>query len=540
MAKVNRADISTSGFDIDAVTGEQVVNFGDLTTTGDLANGVFADAKGASIHNFGLVETSGLGAAGIFAQGENAHIENHGSVVTTGDFFDPTPEEPESGDEIFSEGIIANGDRFYIANHGSVHVGGLFSSALVGVGADGRVINFNIVESFAIGSSAVAAIGDRSQVINAKSGEVAAQGEATAAMFVLGEDASALNLGQITVTGAASVGIEGVIGNTHLTNKGVISITEDADASFGMVALGDGHQVSNFGVIETEATFAPGIGTRGDAGLEIVNAGRITTEGDLSFGLTVGLTFSGFRPSSDGQIENRGEIETNGDGAAGVVMINNGHHLINSGRITTDGGAFDGGTIDVDVGEMSAAGVLVSGDGALLENTRTGVIKSLNTGSAAVELNVLERPGLPAAAMSSSLENSGLIEGAGVAVFGGAGQENVVNHGRIVGNVDLGGGNDTFVFAKGGVLSGDLVLGEGDDVVVIQNGAGTTGIADFVAGAASGDRIDVSTFFSTLNEVQAASNQSGNNLVVALDHNDTLVLANVNLANLLTEDFIFV
>ena len=68
-----------------------------------------------------------------------------------------------------------------------------------------------------------------------------------------------------------------------------------------------------------------------------------------------------------------------------------------------------------------------------MENSRSGVIESKDAASAAVELNVLERPCLPVAGMSSTLENFGLIKGAGVAVLGGAGEENVINHGRIVG-----------------------------------------------------------------------------------------------------------
>ena len=99
-------------------------------------------------------------------------------------------------------------------------------------------------------------------------------------------------------------------------------------------------------------------------------------------------------------------IETVGDGAAGVVMIGDGHHLINSGRITTDGGTFDSPPIGV----LRAAGVVLSGDESLVENTRTGMIESKNADSAAVELNVLERDGLPAADMASTLENFGLIK----------------------------------------------------------------------------------------------------------------------------------
>ena|SRR5258708_39035348 len=98
MAIINHRNIITSGFDEDALTttmsGEHVRNFGRLTTTGDLANGIFADASNASIRNFGQIETSGLGAAGIFAEGEHAHIENFGSVVTHGEGVirrSPTP-----------------------------------------------------------------------------------------------------------------------------------------------------------------------------------------------------------------------------------------------------------------------------------------------------------------------------------------------------------------------------------------------------------------------------------------------------------------
>src|SRR5262249_39331487 len=161
-----------------------------------------------------------------------------------------------------------------------------------------------------------------------------------------------------------------------------------------------------------------------------------------------------------------------------------------------------------------AAGVVVSGDAALVENARGGVIESLNADSAAVELNVLERDGLSNAATSSTLENFGLIEGAAVAVLGGAGAETVINHGRIVGDVDLGAGADTFIFGKGGTVVGDVFLGGGDDLVIIEDGSGTTHIADFAAGAASGDVIDASEFFSSFGALMAHSHQSGNDVVI--------------------------
>jgi hypothetical protein len=233
------------------------------------------------------------------------------------------------------------------------------------------------------------------------------------------------------------------------------------------------------------------------ADLDIVNAGRITTDGDVAIGVALGLRNSGIGSAVDGTIVNRGVIDTEGDGAAGVAMFGDGHHLTNSGRITTDGGAFDS---DI-VGVLRAAGVVVSGDDALVENTRSGVIRSDNAASAAVELNVMGRDGFPTADTSSHLDNFGFISGAAVAVQGGDGQETVVNHGRIVGDVLLDDGADTFVFGNGGII-GDVFLGGGDDHVVVENGSGVSHIADFAAGI---DVIDVSAFFSNLTELKAHS-----------------------------------
>jgi hypothetical protein len=103
-----------------------------------------------------------------------------------------------------------------------------------------------------------------------------------------------------------------------------------------------------------------------------------------------------------------------------------------------------------------------------------------------------------------------------------------------------GAGADTFVFGKGGTLAGDLFLGAGDDLVVIENGSGTSHIADFAAGASGGDLVDVSAFFSSFVALQAHSQQQGNDTVITLDHNDKLVLENVQLGALNANDFLLV
>lgn len=536
MAIVNFGKRTTTGVDEDALVtfdnGEQILNFGSVTTTGNLAEGIFAVANEVTVRNFGRVETNGLGAVGIFVLGEDARIENYGSVATLGGHLNFGA---------FSEGILAIGDRFHIANYGTVRVEGEFSSAITGVGNDGLVINYGRVDCFAP-SGAVGVVGDNSQAINA--GQLTIHSADSTALFALtlapGEESAALNTGRIDVTAPASLAMRGTFFNTHLTNEGVIRVT--ADDGLGMLGIGDGHQLTNAGVIETHGSFSSGMGGGGGGpfgatgqDLEIVNTGRIKTDGDLSLGIFFGVTPFGYIPAFDGTIVNGGTIETKGDGAAGIVVIGDRHQLTNSGRISTDGDVFDRGPL----GLMSAAGVIVSGDDALVQNLRSGTIKSADAASAAVELNVQEFRGVPAAALSAQLENDGLIWGADVAVLGGAGEETVINHGRIVGDIVLGDGMDMLVFGNGGTVNGDVLLGGGADRVLIEDGAGTVAIADFAAGVAGGDVVDVSAFFANFGQLQARSHQRGSDLVIVLDKNDTLVLKSLNVGALDGGDFLF-
>lgn len=112
----------------------------------------------------------------------------------------------------------------------------------------------------------------------------------------------------------------------------------------------------------------------------------------------------------------------------------------------------------------------------------------------------------------------------------------VVNHGRIVGDVVLGDGADTFVSGKGGSLAGDLLLGEGNDIVFIENGSGATRIADFEA---DGDVVDVSAFFGDFDEMMSHATQKGVSVVIALDHNDCLVLQKTQVSAMDAGDFQF-
>jgi hypothetical protein len=532
MALINLKKIFTTAFDDDAlataIQGDHVLNFGELKTSGDLANDISVYAHHVSIFNFAHIETTGLGAAGIFVQGDDAHVENYGSVATSGGVFDPDPNV--DGDEFFSDAITVFGDRFYIANYGSVKNGGDFSSGLSGIGDNGIVINFGHVDSGAFASAVVAVVGDGSRVINA--GEVTVHGDESDGLLALGIGAEAINLGRIVVDGEASDAMSANGLDRALTNKGVIEVKSDFGAAMSSFGIGD--QLNNSGVIKTSGSFDVGMAATGGHDFKIVNTGHVTTDGDLAFGLTVGVTPSfGFDLALSSTVDNRGVIETKGDGAAGVALAGDNDHFTNSGRITTNGGSSDE---DPFIGVFHAAGVVVSGNEASLENTRSGVIESKNVGSAAVELNIIERDGLTVADTATRLENSGLIKGVAIAIGGGEGQETVINHGQIIGDVVLGDGADTFVFGKGGSLTGNLYLGGGHNLVEVENGSGISHLADFQ----TGDLVDVSVFFSNFNNLKAHSVQHGNDVIVSLDHNDQLVLGNTQLMNLHAGDFLFV
>jgi len=535
MPKINRHALSTSGFDEDALTtstaGEHILNFGNLTTAGDLGDGIVAFADNVSIFNFAQIETSGLGAIGIYVEGSGARINNFGSIHTSGN---DTP-------TVTSDAINVFGDAFRISNLGDIRVDGDFASAAVAFGDNGSILNAGHVNSTSIESIVIGILGDAGEVVNR--GQIDVGGSENAALLTRGAGSSIINWGGVSLTGDfhQAMTLQGVDSEAH--NHG--SILVNAQTSFGMVAGGVGHLIDNDGTITVHGNGSVAMSATGGpftpegTDLHVINAGPIFVDGTSSFGAALGLPLPSFLggvlSAADGQVINSGSIATQGDGAAAIVLIGNGHELTNSGKVTANGGTAESDLL----GSVHAAGALVSGDDVSIENQRTGTITSNHAGSAAIELNVIARDGVDNAQLSSAVENWGLIKGVDVAISGGDGHETVINHGRVVGDVFLADGSDTFVFGKGGSLSGDLFLGLGDDFVRLEKGAGTAHIADFAAGATGGDVIDVSAFFSGIGDLMAHSSQHGSDVVINLGHNDQLVLEHVNLSALNAGDFFF-
>src|SRR5262249_38959393 len=99
-------------------------------------------------------------------------------------------------------------------------------------------------------------------------------------------------------------------------------------------------------------------------------------------------------------------------------------------------------------------------------------------------------------------------------------------------------GNDT-IQGRGG--NDTLTGGAGNDTFVYVDGDFDDVITDFVAGAGSPDRIDLTgvSGVHSLADILAHTGQIGADTVIVFDGGNTITLQNVTLSNLHADDFIF-
>ena len=147
--------------------------------------------------------------------------------------------------------------------------------------------------------------------------------------------------------------------------------------------------------------------------------------------------------------------------------------------------------------------------------------------------------------LGANVENLNLL-GTGNIDGIGNGLGNVI-YGNAGGNeLDGGAGNDTLIGLAGDDTliggSGNDYLdgGAGHDVFVFAAGFGKDIIKDFAPTGASSDVIEFSSdLFDDFSEVMSHATQSGADVLITLDADTTLTLANVKLAALATDDFRF-
>jgi Ca2+-binding RTX toxin-like protein len=139
-------------------------------------------------------------------------------------------------------------------------------------------------------------------------------------------------------------------------------------------------------------------------------------------------------------------------------------------------------------GVNSFAAVFMHGEGCSVEVAEGGLLTSTSVGVKFYDYGTLRNAGTIKGADlgvemwggDHTLINTGLISSkSGVAVEFGTDSDDVVNQGRIKGDVDLGGGDDTFDF-RGGVVDGRVFGGEGDDIFAV--GLNKVAMSEAIAG----------------------------------------------------------
>ena len=143
-----------------------------------------------------------------------------------------------------------------------------------------------------------------------------------------------------------------------------------------------------------------------------------------------------------------------------------------------------GAVVTNDITQSGNPGVRITGAGVTFTNSESGRVLSTAVGTAAL---ILDAGG---ALVTNQL--GGIISGflgAGqfledIAIRGSAEADEIVNHGLIAGDVELGDGNDSFTDAGSYRLGAELDLGDGDDLYVyggtyqyvqsVDGGDGTT------------------------------------------------------------------
>ncbi len=396
---------------------------GSILTTGDYANGIYAQSiggSGGSAGTSGNLLVSLIGGADNGGNGGRVNVSHGGAIETQGDF---------------ARGIVAQSIGGGGGSGGTA--GGLVSLSLGGVGSNGGsgdAVNVTVQGSGSILTSGIGADGVMAQSIGGSGGT------------------GANSYGLVAIGGTGSRGGTGAA--VSVSNYGRI-VTEDDNAR-GIIAQsiggGGGDGGSSGGMVSVG-----GNGSGGGSGstVTIVNDGIITTSGDDAMGiLAQSIGGGGGNGGSSGSVGAFVGVAIGGDGGAGGTGGNVNVTLSNTdgsqpSAIRTSGarsagvfaqsvgggGGNGGGAVSVAVGAFGAASVSVGGSAG--NGGNGGTVTLSGSGSASVQTG---------------------------------GDDSV---GVMLQSVGGGGGNGGYavsVAASGGPVSGSLAVGVGGD-----GGTGGTG-----------------------------------------------------------------
>lgn len=282
----------------------------------------------------------------------------------------------------------------------------------------------------------------------ANSGQINATGGGGAALFVRSDDALArlANTGTISASGARGMGAYlNVDHRLNLTNGGTITAAGQGGSALAISSEGDGAPVPP-NAEDCDDELAPAVA------VQVTNTGTIRANGG---GVEDGDSYYVASAVSVGvggdkgivRVDNNagGVIEATGAGSSAVIVAETGY-----------GGGYGATDIEKRLFELNNAGTIRGGNDFVIDGGLSG-----NAGAADLD-------GLGNDLLARTIAG-------GIQTINTTDTIRNLAGGQIIGNVDLGTGND--VFENIGTLTGDLRLGAGDDTFIYAAASSFTGMA---------------------------------------------------------------
>lgn len=415
---------------LDALSGMVVKS----TLAGGEARATGGDVIVTSNH----VETSGDEAFGIYLR-QHLSADAHSFASVTG------------GHLAVSSGIVTT------RGHDAPGVAAHSRSMLNGLNAHGSTA------AITIESETVETFGDYSSGLAAS---VLGYADAVDVATILGREISITNLGRVTTWGELADGIS--------FGSAFAAVSDNADAYARAGAV----EIDNEGLIDVRGMASSGVyveqnilaQTSGLAASAVAIADGITVNSHEVRASGVGVagislfhsvhadSVSGGQAYGPNVIITARDVVVNGDASVGILALN-----MVSASLNGSSAAYGGDIAVTTTGTISATGIssmgIMAGAMADADSAEQGDVSiHVASGSITADLAAI----FFASEGDNALANFGTISGL-FAVVGGGGDEVIENWGTIIGNIDVGFGDNEFNnYAPGLFVSGDLVnLGSG-------------------------------------------------------------------------------
>jgi len=463
----NKGNIITEGLFSAGIMAQSVGGGGGTGGGGKLSLLSIGGEGGSSgnggeviVTNSGMIETLGFGSNGVFAQSvgggggvggglDEEKIDELDLPVVGIALLDlEAPTLPDINlVTLGGKGSSAgSGSNVKIDNNGQVVTRGGFSSGLLAqsVGGGGGYGGSGLGAVVLAGSAGASSNGGEVEIINGFGGSVYTFADFSNAIIAQsiggGGGLSGNTIGAVVIGGKTSNGGNG--GQVTVDNFGYVQTTGDNSTAIFAQSVGGGGGM----VASATGLFAFGSdeGDGGDGGIvNVDNSGEIYTEGKNSHGIFAQSVGGGGGVVGD---ESSGSSAFKLAGSAGDGGNAGDVKIVNSADISALG------ENSVAILAQSDAG---SGNGNLEIQINSGVIvggfgEGAGVGFLDGKTNKLTNKG----SLGAKGDNTGK-EIAGLAVFGGAGDETIDNVGMLIGNARLGAGTNAFNNMDGGnVYSG--------------------------------------------------------------------------------------